>query len=349
MSQNLTIFLDKFFEDFSNAIEADVRIKLMISKYLQEGYKNREIIEKLREEKLIDNSDKLDSIKKIVSRIKKEKYTYIHQLPALIKTKVLVKMIIDKFPEPSHIGFPFEYWDAERMIDFIFYYFEFPGSYESDAKLKYDTIQKYINSFHHTTSSKIKEIDTMYYITFIKKKYINIPYDHLGNKQYTHLYYGAIFSIKDDTFIKEKEIYTSVVENSNYINSFKPFISVLLKDLQIDSALKPVIFIRNFDTYEEVIFRKNEDFHVYFKFHWYRSENLGEISALLKKGILKLDSTIKITPLNTLNQLQDKENVCSKITLTKDDASYIQNGKKIYMESFDEEKKFYLDKIHEIF
>lgn len=331
MDNTLTNFIENFFRDFEGEITENVYTKLLILKLIQENKKAEEIQSEIKV--AMRKKIKLDSIKRNISRYKKS-CTKIQELPSFIQIKNIVKIINKKYPNPLLIGLHFDCWNDIYMYDFICYNFKL----SNPDQIKIDTIRRYLDTLKRSNIC-LEETDTFYYITIISKRYHCIPFHHQGNKQYDYLYYGAIFYIYDDGFTKDGETTVSITSYANNeVHSFKPFISALLKKIPNNPLKKPIIFIRKSDEYKNSIFRKQEDFHEYFRFNWCVFKNLRELNEILDTKTFKIKPSDVNNLKQILNQFEELEKECSNIDIP------FQN-----LDSFIEEKKGYLKEINSIF
>lgn len=336
MNYNLSDFIDTFLNDFSEKIADDISVKLLILKFLDRHMTTEKIkteISKQYPEYLLRIKEL--SFSKKVRRIKK-KYTQIYDIPELISINHLTKMILEKYPRPGIIGLPFESWNAENIYNFIRFYFKFPDD-QRIADLNIDTIHKYICAIHPKRLS-IKETDDYYYITIIRKPYINIPTSNQGNKRYNYLYYGAVFLINNNYLERIDEKIISVSEAFNDVHAFHPFISELLKRIPNSSKGKPIIFIRKNKAYKNCIFRKQENFHEYFRFNWCPFENYAGLSNILKKN----EFHIKPSGVDNLKK------IFSHLELIEKEYEKINKKPILDFFEFNKEKEYYIHEIHTI-
>lgn len=335
MNNDLSNFIDTFLEDFYEAIPTDIKIKLLILKFLDNKVTSEEIEAKIKEKFPTYQIKKL-SFQKKVRRIKRQNYTQIYHIPELISTKPLVNIIMEQYPNPEIIGLPFKKWGGENMYHFIRLYFKFPDDTRI-IDLNIDTLRKYICNIKPKKSS-IKKNGDYYYISIIRKPYSNIPIQNQGNKRYNYLYYGTIFLIDNNDFeiVKEKAI--SVSEGANFVHAFGPFISELLKDIACVGEGKPIVFICKNEIYENCIFRKQENFHEIFRFNWCQFKDLKDLYNILKKN------TFQINP----SRIDNLKKAFDGIKAMEDKCDNISTDPIIDFFEFDEERNYYIDEIQTI-
>lgn len=333
MGNDLSSFIDVFLEDFSGKIDEDIFIKLQILKLLDSNKPTNEIVAEIKKQ-FPKYQIKNSSLAKKIRRIKK--YTQIYYIPELISIKRLTEIIMKKYPIPGIIGLPFEFWEEVNMYNFIRFYFKFPNETKI-ADLNINTLYKYIYK-KKTGNLSIKENGDYYYISIIRKPYSNIPMHHQGNKRYNHLYFGAIFLIDNNDFEKVKGKAISVSEGENFIHACDPFISELLKDIACVGEGKPIVFICKNEVYENCIFRKQENFHEFFRFNWCQFKDLKDLYNILKKN------TFQINP----SRIDNLKKAFDGIKAMEDKCDNISTDPIIDFFEFDEEKNYYIDEIQAI-
>ena len=314
--------IDKFLNDFSHNDSFDkiLKLKLQISRLYLSGVHTTEI----RKCKILHQRHPFGSDEeKFLSQCLKPDCKKLYRIRDNSTPEGIIKMIqlrnictyiIQKYPSPELIGFPYNSWTPNRLKKYICMYFGIKGK-----QINEKTINNILSSLYKSGKTKSKkevviESDSKCYYLYIKIHKFNKNLSQ-GTRKYNRLIYAALLQLSGTDFSYENQykarLYFAHKKTRRY-NHNPPFLYEILNQLLSDDEknFKTIIYIEDssLETFRNLSFHSLKALPKY-RFILFDFESLQNITKGKKISGKNIDNNLKALE-SVKNLTQELNQIC---------------------------------------